>query len=97
MVMSEMQPERERRDPWFEGMLGFAWMFAAGLLVFGSGAVMAIAVGTHLIIRLRPDTSRVVTFDPSTIGSIAFIPVLVGVMLAWLFRRRLGRRGRLTR
>lgn len=91
VIMTALDPERERRDPWAEGALGFAWMFTAALLVCGSGAVMGIAVGTHLLIRLRPDASRVVNYDPSTIGSIAFIPVLVGMVLGGLYLRRLRR------
>ena len=89
--MKEWEREGDRRDPWVEGVLGFAWAFAAALLMFASGTVMMIALGTHLLIRIRPGANRVVDFDPSTVASIAFIPVLIGVILSWLYLRRLGR------
>jgi hypothetical protein len=43
-------------------------MFIAGLMVCASGAVMMIALGTHLLLRVRPDATRVVDFDPSTVA-----------------------------
>jgi len=91
--MHEFHGGRDRRDPWFEGLLGIAWAFTAALLVFGSGAVMMIALGTHLWIRVNPDVTRVVNYDPSTIGTIAFIPVLAGLVLGGLYVRRLHRYG----
>lgn len=89
MIMIGTDEGRERRDPWFEGLLGLAWAFTAALIVFGSGAVVMIALGTHLWIRMRPDATRVVNYDPSTIGTIAFIPVVAGLILGGLYLRRL--------
>ncbi len=89
MIMIGSEEGRDRRDPWFEGLLGLAWAFTAALMVFGSGAVMMIALGTHLWIRMRPDATRVVNYDPSTIGTIAFIPVVAGLILGGLYLRRL--------
>ena len=90
-VMVSTDDARERRDPWFEGLLGLAWGFTAALLVCGSGAVMMIALGTHLWIRMRPDATRITTYDPSTVGSIAFVPILAGLILGGLYLRRLRR------
>lgn len=83
--------ERERRDPWVEGVLGFTWMFVSALMVCGSGAVMLIALGTHLLLRVRPNAARVVDFDPSTVGTVAFVPVAVGALMGALYLRRLHR------
>ena len=91
--MNGSDEQRVRRDPWFQGVLGLAWGFTAALMVFGSGAVMMIALGTHLWIRVRPDATRVVNYDPSTIGTIAFVPVLAGLILGGLYLRRLRRFG----
>ena len=89
--MNTWEPERDGRDPWVEGVLGFAWMFIAGLMVCASGAVMMIALGTHLLLRVRPDATRVVDFDPSTVATVAFVPVAGGVLLGVLYLRRLRR------
>lgn len=89
--MSRWEPEQDGRDPWVEGVLGFAWMFTAGLMVCASGAVMMIALGTHLLLRVRPGATRVVDFDPSTVATVAFIPVAAGVLLGLLYLRRLRR------
>ena len=89
--MGGMNDGQERRDLWFEGFLGIAWGFTAALMVFGSGAVMMMALGTHLWIRVQPDATRVVNYDPSTIGTIAFIPVVAGSFLGGLYLRRLRR------
>ena len=93
LLMVGMNGGRDRRDPWFEGLLGMAWGFTAALMVFGSGAVMMIALGTHLWIRMNPDVTRVVNYDPSTIGIIAFVPVVAGLVLGGLYVRRLRRYG----
>ena len=66
-------------------------MFTAGLMVCASGAVMMIALGTHLLLRIRPGATRVVDFDPSTVATVAFIPVAAGVLLSLLYLRRLRR------
>ena len=89
--MGELKPQADRRDPLREGALGFAWMFTTAFLVCGSGAVVAIALGTHLVLRLRPSTTRIVNYDPSTVGIIACIPVVFGLVLGWFYVRRLRR------
>ena len=73
--------------------MGFLWMMAAGLfLVCGIGlAILGIVGG--LVVRVRPDTSRVINYDPSTVATYSPLPIAIGLMLVLGFvlrARRLG-------
>lgn len=68
-------------------------MMAAGLfLVCGIGlAILGIVGG--LVVRVRPDTSRVINYDPSTVATYSPLPVAIGLMLVLAFALRARRLG----
>jgi hypothetical protein len=68
-------------------------MMAAGLiLVCGVGlAILGIVGG--LLVRLRPDTSRVINYDPSTVATYSPLPIAIGLMLVLAFALRARRSG----
>ena len=68
-------------------------MMAAGLfLVCGIGlAILGIVGG--LVVRVRPDTSRVINYDPSTVATYSPLPIAIGLMLVLAFALRARRLG----
>ena len=86
--------EREPPDPLVNGVVGFVWTFAASLLVIAGGVFAALGIGTHLLIRLRPNAAQVVTYDPSTVATWSFVPIGAGLLLGLLYLWRLRRLAR---
>jgi ABC-type Na+ efflux pump permease subunit len=75
-------------------LLGFVWVFAAGMLIAAGSGLAILGIAGGLLVRIRPDTQRNINYDPSSIALLAPIPFLAGVFLMVLFAIRARRIGR---
>lgn len=91
-IMRRNSQEQRRPDPLVDGLIGFLWTFTASLLLIAGVVFAALGIGTHLLIRLRPSVTKVITYDPSTVAVWSFVPITAGVVLWALYLRRLRRR-----
>lgn len=83
--------DRDPPDPLVNGVAGFIWTFTASLLIIAGGVFAALGIGTHLLIRIRPNAAQVVTYDPSTVATWAFVPIGAGLLIGTLYLWRLRR------
>ena len=75
----------------WQRVLGFAWTFLATLLIVTGVGLGLLGVGGHLLVRARPDTTRVINYDPSRVASFAPVPFVMGCVVFlgfWLVVRR---------
>ena len=64
---------------------GFAWMFLASMLIASGFALGILGIAGGILVRAKPDTTRVINYDPSRVASFAPIPFAAGVLLTILF------------
>ena len=87
--------ERPPGSGWLANTLHSIWLRTAG---FGLGFIGAglIVVGTivgfvglagGLLVRVRPDTTANINYDPSTVALLAPIPIVAGVVVLLLIGR----------
>lgn len=88
---------RSVRDTWHSillGVFGFGWLFSATLFIAVGTVLGVLGVGGHLLVRVRPGTTRVINYDPSSVALFAPIPFGVGcVMALWFVMKVRSRQG----
>ena len=60
---------------------GFGLAFAAAMLVVVGMLLAVLGFGGHLLIRIRPDSSQNINYDPGNIALLSPVPVLAGMLL----------------
>lgn len=66
-------------------ILGFGLAFAAGIFALSAGALAAIGVASHVLLRREPGMVDVLSFDPSTMVSRAPLPAGVAILFVVAF------------
>lgn len=72
-------------------VLGFALGFLAAGLVVAGLIVGGVGLFGGILVRIRPDTTANINYDPSTVVLLAPLPILAGLAIGalslWIGRR----------